>query len=150
LSARVQIIAIGSPFGADQIGWQVVGQLKKTESLKRYLPQLDFVRLDRPGAGLMTHLEKASPTVLIDAMVSGARVGLVRSWRGADIASAQGLLSSHGFGVRETIALAESLGALPPQLLVIGIEIDPEGEPQIAPPVAEIAAVLLAWLATVL
>ncbi len=125
---QVQILGIGSPFGADEIGWQVVealqnGSVSQPESLT-----VIFETLDRPGADLVAYLEKEIPTVIVDAMVSGAPLGSIRCWGRDETLPAGALLSSHGFGVAQAVEMARALDALPNSLLIIGIEINPSSE----------------------
>lgn len=147
---KVQIAGIGSPFGDDTIGWQVVDLLQSSDSLKPYQSQLSFTQMDRPGAGLVAYLESGLPTVLIDAMCSGVQPGALKTWRGGEVGQAHGLLSSHGFGVRDAISLAESLGVLPEYLLVIGIEVDTKNNDDSQIPMGEIEKVLVDWLAPIM
>ncbi|MFC1748378.1 hydrogenase maturation protease [Pseudomonadota bacterium] len=150
MPAVVQVAGIGSPFGDDTLGWRVIELLQGSDRLKPHLPQLSFDKLDRPGAGLVSYLESKLPTVLIDAMCSGGKAGIIKTWSEINIGQAQGLLSSHGFGVRDALSLAEALAVLPEQLLVIGIEVDPKNEGGCQIPLRDIEAILDDWLANVL
>ncbi len=61
--------------------------------------------------------------IVVDAMVTGAPVGTMRSW---DAPMAENVCeassSTHGLGVGEAIRLAEMLGRVPRRLRVYGIE----------------------------
>ena len=62
--------------------------------------------------------------VLVDAAFSGALPGIVYRFDIAETELPRGLFSysSHLFGVAETVEMARSLGQLPEQLIVYGIE----------------------------
>ena len=113
-----RIIGIGSPLGADQAGWAVVAAMAE-----RAPGAAVYERLDRPGADLVARLEMGGDLVLVDAMRAGLVAGEVRELATDELAGGGPLLSSHGFGVAEALALAESLGALPPGLRVFGVEV---------------------------
>lgn len=116
---RVRVLGIGSPAGDDRAGWCVVDALRARLGGRA---DVALDKLDRPGAGLLAHLEGAAHVVLIDAMRSGAAPGTIRRVDRADWRN-QGGPSSHGFGVFDALALAEALGSLPPALVVYGVEI---------------------------
>jgi len=117
---RVRILGIGSPAGDDQAGWRVVDALRARLGARA---DVALDKLDRPGAGLLAHLEDATHVVLIDAVSSGAAPGTIRRVDRADWRNHAGGLSSHGFGVFDALALAEALGSLPPALALYGVEI---------------------------
>jgi hydrogenase maturation protease len=114
-----RVLGIGSPAGDDRAGWCVVDALHARLGARA---DIALDKLDRPGAGLLAHLEGAAHVVLIDAMRSGAAPGTIRRVDRADWRN-QGGPSSHGFGVFDALALAEALGSLPPALVVYGVEI---------------------------
>ncbi len=112
----IRIIGVGSPFGADRLGWEAVDHLQtRTED------GCELIKLDRPGPGLLRYLEGAQQVVIIDAVVQGCAAGepvLVSLETLADPAE---LTSCHGFGVAEALALAQTLGSLPARIDLIGI-----------------------------
>jgi hydrogenase maturation protease len=76
---------------------------------------------------LLDHWPRASTVVVVDAMSSGAAPGTVRRFDVRDAPlPARGFrrVSSHRFGVSETIELARALDRLPERLVVYGIEGD--------------------------
>jgi hydrogenase maturation protease len=121
----LHVIGIGSPFGADDVGWRIVKSLRNSSRLSAFSSQLTFEQSDRPGASLLAMLEDKEDVVLIDAMVSGATPGTVKLFHPDEIAEATGLTSSHGFGVRDALMLGKILGLLPARLQVVGVEIAP-------------------------
>jgi hydrogenase maturation protease len=82
--------------------------------------------LDRPGLRLLALFEGAEAVVIVDGMISGARLGTVRELDLADLAPLGHHASSHGIGVAEALRLAETLGLLPPVLRVFGVEVAPD------------------------
>lgn len=135
---RVRVIGIGSPSGDDQAGWRVIDALA-TRAIAG--PDEIFLeKLDRPGAGLIDRFAGADCVVLVDAMCSGATPGDIHNLSRTDWAAYRGGLSSHGFGVFDTLALAQALLALPPRLEVYGIEIA-SSEPGARPGAAVCSAV---------
>lgn len=134
----ILIIGVGSPFGADRVGWQALALLER-QGLAAEFPQLDirFEQCDRPGSRLLTLLAAAGGTLIIDAMCSGAPAGTVRLFAADELAGETGLLSSHGFGVVDALALGRALGratgaGLPEALLILGIEMDETVAPEVA------------------
>lgn len=115
----LKIICIGSPFGDDQFGAWVYEEL-------RCLIEPDAVQLiylDRPGTRLISAFEDVDKVILLDAVKSGARIGSVQRIEGA--ALYQHLprhTSSHGLGVADALMLAERLGLLPRELVLLCVE----------------------------
>jgi hydrogenase maturation protease len=121
---RLAIFGLGSPFGDDRAGWAAAEVIRDSQWL-RALPE-GTVRvecLDRPGAGLLAHMGGVTHAVVIDAMRSGAPPGTVRMLTHEEIRSEQQAnASTHGFGLAQALALGHTLGQLPPELVVFGIE----------------------------
>lgn len=118
---RVRILGIGSPYGDDQAGWLTVDSL--WASGMGAGGEIVIEKLDRPGANLIPLLEHASWVILIDAMQGSGQVGHIQRFEGKGWPGYGHGLSSHGFGVRDALSLAQALGSLPPRLDVYGIEI---------------------------
>ncbi len=124
----VRIIGIGSPFGADTFGMMATEQLSDSGLVNRFPPGLVSIQVcDRPGVGLLDVIRDAELAILIDAARFGGHLGEIRRFTDQDISSAVTVCSSHDLGVAETLALGQSLAALPPGLVLYGIEIGPEG-----------------------
>lgn len=118
----VAIIGVGSPFGADRLGWLAIDALEGGAPFPALQP--DFIRCDRPGALLIKQLRQVDAAVIIDAMRAGLAPGTIRKLQAEQLASESVLLSSHGYGVAHALALATALGELPNRLLILGIEMD--------------------------
>jgi hydrogenase maturation protease len=114
------IIGIGNAFRRDDgAGLAVARRLKAL-----HLP--DTAVLTHPGEGtsLMQAWQGAAHVVLIDAVQSGAPPGTLHRIDASERDPAPAIFSgsSHTFGVAEAIALARTLGTLPPRLVIFGIE----------------------------
>ncbi|MBA1444721.1 MAG: hypothetical protein M3H12_18085 [Chromatiales bacterium] len=69
----IRVIGIGSPLGADQLGWLALEALEEAA-----IPDLELIRLDRPGSGLLRYFEDVERVLLIDAVVAGSEPGEVK------------------------------------------------------------------------
>lgn len=120
---NVLILGVGSPFGADRLGWQAVAALER-RPLAAEFPHLAIrcEQSDRPGSRLLTLLGQADAAIIIDAMRAGLPEGRVRRFSVAELGAEAGLMSTHGFGVAEALALGRALGGLPEEIVVVGIE----------------------------
>ena len=112
-----RIIGIGSPFGADQLGWLAIDLLGGIS-----LHDTELIKLDRPGSELIRFFSDVEELVLIDAVQSGQAPGSLIKLTAADLASVECQTSTHGFGVAEALQLAEQLDLLPEKLFLVGIE----------------------------
>jgi hydrogenase maturation protease len=120
----VRILGIGSPFGADRIGWEVAGALARERWLAALPPGLVSVACaDRPGIRLLELLEHPGLVILIDALQGGAAPGTVRCFDGRDLPPTAGFATTHDFGIKAALDLAGALGGIAPEIRVFGIEI---------------------------
>ena len=99
------------------------------------------------AAALVSLWEGRENVLVVDAMCSGLEPGDVERFEvGGDSANASLLTgaafrSTHALGVAEAVALARELDALPPELVVVGIEGERfEAGTTLSPRVAEAAA----------
>ncbi|MCL5061150.1 MAG: hydrogenase maturation protease [Candidatus Thermoplasmatota archaeon] len=137
--SRVRILGIGSPSGDDQAGWLTVDALLAAGV--QHGDGVSIEKLDRPGAGLITHLGNASRVILIDAVQNGDQPGRIRRFDQKDWPTYGQGFSSHGFGVLDALLLARALGGMPPRLDLYGVEIG--GVVQGAQPGTEVQAAAL-------
>lgn len=119
---KLVVIGVGSPYAEDDLAWKIIDALKR-RTFARPGWMVELIKSDRPGVGLLELLKKGDAVVLIDAMSSGARPGMVRHLARHELRSLCGSLSSHDLGVAETLALGERLQLLPPRLQLIGVEL---------------------------
>ncbi len=114
------VLGIGSPFGADRLGWLALDALASA-GLERSRPGLRLLKLDRPGSRLLATLDGAEQALLIDALDGPGAPGAVRRIDPAELTTDGAVLSGHRFGVAEALALARALGVLPPRLALFSI-----------------------------
>jgi hydrogenase maturation protease len=127
--SEVRVIGIGSPFGNDTIGWQVIEMLKQQHMLTTLLPErVDLIETDRPGVNLIQMLQGASFVILVDAVLDKYNHGEVVRFSKDRLITAQNMLSSHSLDVASAIALADKLRVLPDNLLMLGLAIDARQE----------------------
>lgn len=115
----VRILCIGSPTEPDNLGFLAAHAL-----MGRFDPEdIEVLALDRPGPRLIEHMRGAHTVILVDAVKSGAAPGTLYRLEGHAL---DGMVahhsSSHGFGLAETLALADRMGELPPHLKFVGLE----------------------------
>lgn len=120
---KIAIIGVGSPFGDDAIAYQVIECLKEES-----LPAIDLHYYDRPGWHLLECMKPFNTVHLVDAIVSGNPPGTLHRYEDIHtFEQHQNLLSSHSFGLAETLLLGEVLDELPAKLIIHGIEISLTG-----------------------
>lgn len=92
----------------------------------RRLRSLGIEAQERSGGGLdlLESWSDAESAIIVDAVISGARVGAISVWdaRTAPVARDVFRASTHAFGVVEAVELGRALGKLPPALRIYGIE----------------------------
>jgi hydrogenase maturation protease len=117
--SRIAVIGVGSPFADDHIAYDVI-QLLQQESLQT----ISLQYYDRPGWYLLEYMQEFDVVHLIDAIISNKPIGTLHRYDDIDYFKTQEtLLSSHSFGLAETLLLGQSLNQLPAQLVIHGIEI---------------------------
>jgi hydrogenase maturation protease len=122
MSVRARVIAIGQQSaGDDGVGPAVLAELQR-----RGVPAgIELLAVAEPTQ-LVPLLETAVPVVLIDAVVGAGQPGDVFELRPGQLA-ARGLraLSTHGVGVTEAIALAQTLAprAVATSIWIVGVAI---------------------------
>jgi hydrogenase maturation protease len=131
----IRVIGIGSPFGDDRAGLEVAARIVAAPP-----PDVQVVVADRPGIDLVELLRGVDATIVIDAVRSGAPVGTVHDFDLHALPAVRtALVSSHGFGVAEAVALARALERLPARGRLVGIEAPARGADapaELSPPVA--------------
>ena len=118
MSLRSRVIGVGSRNGDDQVGLQLVERLKGRGDLPA-----DFIELDDPS-NLLDHVDGCDRLIVIDSCVSGAAPGTVtRATWPDNCIDRRSTQSTHGLGIPTMLGIAESLGRLPPEVIVFGIEV---------------------------
>jgi hydrogenase maturation protease len=110
------VIGYGTPDrGDDCAGLLVVRGLRSTSVIT--------FEVYADGVELMEAWSEADRAIIVDAVVSGSKPGMLFHWDGRNLpAGIAHPVSSHGFGLAEAISLAKHLSLLPERLDVIGIE----------------------------
>ncbi len=117
--SKIAVIGVGSPFADDHIAYDVIQLLQK-----KSLPSMSIHYYDRPGWYLLEYMHDFETVHLIDAIVSGKPIGTLHRYDDIDYFQIQKiLLSSHNFGLAETLLLGQTLNQLPKTLVIHGIEI---------------------------
>ena len=121
----LRILGIGSPFGDDQLGWEVIKLLQQKTSLHPLIPnQLQLNYYDRPGLYLLELMQDAHCVFLIDAIKTGAKIGTIHCFENQAIEQIKTTLSSHSLGVASAMLMGRALQTLPNHVILYGIEID--------------------------
>lgn len=121
---ELRVLGIGSPFGDDQLGWEVVKLLQQRATLSQFIPdRLHLAYCDRPGMQLLELMRHAQTVILIDAIKTGAVIGTLHQFKNQDIEAMSNSLSTHAFGIAEAMKMGAVLHELPPNVLLYGVEI---------------------------
>jgi hydrogenase maturation protease len=114
----IKIIGIGSAYGDDQLGWQLIA------NLQRKLPQLELICAN--PYNLLSHLTNAQPLILIDAIQANLPLGQICWWENPNpqIIPTK-TFSSHSLDLSNILQLAYNLGQLPQQWILSGIVANP-------------------------
>jgi sulfhydrogenase subunit alpha len=128
----ILVIGIGSPFGNDSLGWDVVVQLQKDEALSQH-PKLRFLCLDRPGINLLDVIQPEEKVILVDAVSGTQAKGSLVRLSGRDIMGLEDRLSTHDIGIAGTLQLGEALQQLPNNLVLLGLDTNTDAGWQCSP-----------------
>lgn len=138
---RILVLGIGSPFGADTIGWQVIDHLERSAVSDDYLRNhVDLRREDRPGLYLLELISGYRQVILVDAVVSGAAAGTIHHLQMQDMLRERAVLSTHLAGVADALSLGAVIDMLPEKLELFGLEIGEGRLPDISGITTEILA----------
>lgn len=119
------VVGVGSPFGDDALGLDVIDALRRRRIVKPGWV-IELVKADRPGVHLLELLRERDAAILIDAMSSGAEPGTVRLLARSELARYCQAYSSHELGVADVLALGDKLQVLPSKLELVGVELTSE------------------------
>lgn len=120
----LRVLGIGSPFGDDQLGREVIKLLQQQKDLLPYIPQdLELTYCDRPGIYLLELMRNAHCVFLIDAIQSGAATGTIHCFKNKEIEQIEPSLSTHSIGIAEAMLMGSALHALPQHVILYGLEI---------------------------
>ena len=121
------MVGVGSPYGDDSLGWEVVRQLRLHPRVQQLTAQDVVIQCaDRPGIDLLNIINRSHTALIIDAAVSDFPPGTITRLENDDLDAVITNTSSHEFGVLQTIALGKALNQLPKRVIVLGITIGQE------------------------
>ncbi len=116
------VVGCGNPAaGDDAVGVEIVSRLKDVGH-----PGCRFVLVPDAGPDLLDLLSSSESVLFVDAVTSGAPPGtlhLVPLRAGEIEPRLVGTLSSHGWGLAETLDLARALNRPLPRLMLLGVEL---------------------------
>ena len=137
---RICVVGIGNTWATDDgVGPQIVDRLHRMHvdtpqnawSSNGRDDELDvastvtFKTMSRPDVSLLNTISRSHVLIVVDAVVGNTPPGTIHRqiWQ-PGLLDSRGVerASSHGFGVREVLNLAETLGQLPAQVILWGIE----------------------------
>jgi hydrogenase maturation protease len=116
------VLGIGNAWQGDDAAGLIVAQ-----RLREHVPDGVEVReLEGEPVSIVEAIDGADEAFLIDAVRSGARPGAVHRIDVSDepVPATLSAASTHTLGVGEAIELARSLGRLPRQVVLYGIEVE--------------------------
>lgn len=122
----IRVIGIGNSMAGDD----AVGPLIIQAMRAKPLDDVELIEAGMSGLGILDFMKGAEAVIFIDAVQSGNPPGTIHRLviphdLGLLMQSAwnAGTTSTHGFGLGETLTLSHTLGTLPPNTLVYGIEL---------------------------
>ena len=120
LPPPIRVVGVGSAQGDDAVAWEVVRLLRERAAA---YPGVDFYRVGG-GQGLLALLDGLGTVLVLDAIRTGAAPGTIyRShWPDPRIDSDRPG-STHSLRVAEALQLAASVGLLPAQVVLYGVEL---------------------------
>lgn len=117
----MKIMAVGNSFyGDDGVGVAVLEQIRKAD----LFPGAELFDAHTDALSLLDHMEINEQTVIIDAAEMGLPPGEVAWFHPEDVKLKiqSDHLSMHGFGLAETFTMAEHLGKMPKNTLIVGVQ----------------------------
>lgn len=112
------VAGVGSPHGADQLGWAVISALQA-----QTLPAGVQLMACRQPAELPPLLLTASRAIVVDAMLGGGSPGRIQQFSLAGLPQAGLRLSSHGLGLVDALQLAAALGMPAERATVLALDV---------------------------
>jgi hydrogenase maturation protease len=114
------VIGIGNEFRRDDaVGLIVVRGLRK-----KNLPRVTFAESSGEGAQLMELWKGAPAVILVDALSSGKKPGVIQKFEAhrRPLPAQAFRTSTHAFSLGEAIELARAMNELPLSVIVYGVE----------------------------
>jgi hydrogenase maturation protease len=125
-AGTIAVIGIGQSLrGDDGAGLAAVRLWNANSQQEHDRPTVRVELAELPGLGLLDLLAGSHIAILVDAVRSGSKCGLIHQFTEDDLIQySSGSGSAHGWGVAETIALGRQTipNQLPDQVIFVGIE----------------------------
>jgi hydrogenase maturation protease len=117
-------VGIGSPHGDDRAGWLVADALAEfNSSIPTARPMQFSVRKAATPADLLDWLDGVQRLIVCDAVRGAGPPGRLHRWQWPDLRLGRvHAAGSHDFGLAAGLDLASSLGRLPAEVVVWGLE----------------------------
>jgi hydrogenase maturation protease len=123
---KIVLIGLGQSMrGDDAAGLEAVRRWRQTYRETASRPQILVEASGLPGLNLLDLLTGVDAAILVDAVHSRARVGTIHRLEPCELSAfSWGAQSAHGWGIAETLALADELKlpAMAVKIRIIGIE----------------------------
>lgn len=116
----VQIIALGSPFGADRIAWSALESLERTGFADRFPPDTVHLQSCPSPAQLPAMILPDARLVILDAL-EGIEAGEVRRLSPEELEQGDCHAGSHGLTLMAVLPLIRELYGEKAEPLIIGI-----------------------------
>lgn len=120
--ACLRVVGLGNPYaGDDSVGLEIVNRLRARRDC-----ECELLVLPQAGVELVEALGNVEAVLFVDAVSSGSPAGtlhLVPLPSGEVEPRVLLSLSSHGWGLAETLELMEALGRPIPRLALLGVEV---------------------------
>ncbi len=121
LSVHTRLVALGSAFGDDRLGWRILEILEPELSARG----VECRACLNPGGELLDMLAGMSRVILLDAVLSGAPPGSLHRYSGQALLGGRPTLSTHGLDLPTLLSLAKAMNCWPAELWFYGLELDP-------------------------
>jgi hydrogenase maturation protease len=117
--ARFHVIGLGSDHGDDRVGWEIVTRLSDS------IPPGVATLITADPFSLITTPPRCELLIVIDACRGAGAPGTIHRFEWPDTQlSFLKATSTHGVGLKRVLELAESLGNLPPRVVILAVEAD--------------------------
>jgi|TARA_B100000745_G_scaffold253003_1_gene175284 hydrogenase maturation protease len=126
--SEILILGIGSPHGADRLGWDCIDELRNLA--QRWPGRIALEKCDTP-ANIPNHISDCAFAILVDAIQGDFPYGTVLRLNEEELPEVVSRMSSHGVGVCDGIRLAATLSMKPDNLVLFGIDINEKTEDSI-------------------
>jgi hydrogenase maturation protease len=122
----MKIIGIGQSMRGDDAAGLAAVRLWQTQfQAKTGHPPIQVELAELPGIGLLDLVEGSTVAIIVDALHSGSKPGMIQVLTVDQLeAFTRGAGSAHGWGIVETLALGQKLipSAMPQKIILLGIE----------------------------